>query len=71
MRIYFYRYDESNQIKKEEIYIPPFSTVEAVVQNANINAEEKLIILNDKRACLDQIVKEGDVIKIFPLILGG
>jgi len=71
MHVYLYRYNVSNPVKEEIINIPPFSIVETVVQKANINAEEMMITVNDKRAYLQQILEEGDVLKIFPFILGG
>lgn len=61
-----------NRNKESVINLPQGSTIKDIIINLNIpESEAAILLVNGKRANLEDCLKDNDVVAIFPAVGGG
>lgn len=55
----------------QKISIPENSTVKVVLERFSLPVEATDIIIRGKKSCLEQILSDGDIVFLYPIVFGG
>lgn len=61
-----------NNLKEQQIDIPENAQVADIIPFINVRQEEvSIIMINGRIKKIDQVLKTGDIVALFPLVGGG
>ncbi|AEH24375.1 MoaD/ThiS family protein [Pyrococcus yayanosii] len=56
---------------RSEVEVEEGTTIGELLRKLGISAEEHHILVNEKKVSEDHVLKEGDIVKLLPVVFGG